>query len=155
MLPEVEEYRNELRHLRAEILEVFEGLDAEALNWKPLAQDTNSLYVLATHCIGSEHGWIAETLAQYPKTRNRDAEFVATAADLESLREKFAQTAQNTEKILDELSQENLQAGRPGYGVRHGSRIMTGREIILHVIEHLSEHLGQMRLMRQLWESRD
>jgi uncharacterized damage-inducible protein DinB len=116
----------------------------------PLPQGTNSLYVLATHAIGSEHGWIAEILGQAPPTRNRAAEFLARGENATALRAQFERTAKESEGILDQLSAQDLATTRTheGYGTQ------TLRWIILHVIEHYAEHLGQMRLTRQLWENR-
>jgi uncharacterized damage-inducible protein DinB len=154
MSSEIELYRERLRDLRAKVLKNLEGLDADALNWTPLAHATNSLFVLATHVNGSEHGWIFETLHQGSKTRNRAAEFEARGEAMTALRAQFDATARETEKILEDLSIKDLEETRQGLGVRHGSRVMTVREIILHVIEHYSEHIGAMELTRQLWENR-
>lgn len=148
MLPEMDQAIQHLHGLREHLLKTLEGLDAAALNWTPTAHGTNSLYVLATHSIGSEHGWIAETLAGYPKTRNRAAEFEARGADLAALRQHFAQVARETEAILSARTPEQLATTRPDE--RRGP--VTERWIVLHVISHLSEHLGQMYLTRQLWE---
>jgi uncharacterized damage-inducible protein DinB len=148
MLPEIAEAIEHLRELRAKVLKTLEGLDADALNWAPTNVATNSLYVLATHCSGSEHGWIFEILGRGEPTRNRSAEFLAQGIDLEGLREQSARVAQETETLLATRTRDDLMTTR----YREGFGDVSERWIILHVIEHYSEHLGQMFLTRQLWE---
>jgi uncharacterized damage-inducible protein DinB len=148
VLPEIQCYVETLRDLRANVLNTLDGVDAAGLNWTPTNDRTNSLFVLGTHCIGSEHGWIFETLHQGPKTRNRPAEFLAKGEDVRALGQQYEQTAKETEEILSALPEVSLATMRNTE--RHGS--VTARWIIVHVIKHYSEHLGQMYLTRQLWE---
>lgn len=148
MLPEITQALENLRVLRGKIFETLDGLDAGALNWSPTREGTNSLFVLATHCIGSEHGWMFEILGRGEQTRNRPAEFRAQGNDLTALREQYALVTQETETLLAARTPEELATTR--YRENFGD--VNERWIILHVIEHYSEHLGQMYLTRQLWE---
>ena len=149
MLPELQETLEHLRVLRAQVLQTLDGLGAEQLNWKPLAEGANSLYVLATHCIGSEHGWIFEVLGGGEKTRNRPAEFLAHGNDVNAIRERYAQVAQETETLLATRTLDDLLTTRE----RTPFGDVSERWIALHVVEHYSEHLGQMYLTRQLGEA--
>ena len=149
MLPELQESTEHLRVLRAKIFETLDGLDAEALNWSPTRENTNSLYVLAAHCIGSEHGWMFEILGRGEKTRNRPAEFLARGNDLSALRAEYERVTQETEMLLATRTAEDLLTMR----ARTNLGEVSERWIVLHVIEHYSEHLGQMYLTRQLWEN--
>ncbi len=148
MLPEISEAILRLRALRGKIFETLEGLDADALNWSPTDANTNSLFVLATHCIGSEHGWMFETLGHGAKTRNRSAEFAARASNLDALRAEYARVTQETETLLATRSSDDLSRRRENANFGPISE----RWIILHIIEHYAEHLGQMYLTKQLWE---
>ncbi len=148
MLTELQEAIENLRALRTKVLQTLDGLNADALNWSPTAQETNSLFVLATHCIGSEHGWMFEILGRGEKTRNRPAEFLASGTDLNALRAEYARVALETETLLATRTSEDLVSVRE----RSPYGDVTERWIILHVIEHYAEHLGQMYLTRQLWE---
>ncbi len=150
MTPEVSTYLERIGQLRGEVWKMLEGLDAAGLDWTPLPEDTNSLFVLATHAIGSEHGWIAETLADEPHTRVRSKEFLARGKNMGELRERFEATAVETERILGRLTEDDLEQVREQE--RHGK--ITVRWIMLHVIEHYSLHLGQMQLTRQLFEAK-
>ena len=150
MLPEIQEAILHLRDLRAKIFETLDGLNADALNWSPTQEGTNSLFVLATHCIGSEHGWIFEILGRGDKTRNRPTEFMAKGSDLTALRDEYARVTQETEALLATRTLADLWTTRE----RTNFGDVSERWIVLHVIEHYSEHLGQMYLTRQLWEGR-
>lgn len=150
MLPEISQALANLRDLRTKIFETLNGLDAQALNWSPTTEGTNSLFVLATHCIGSEHGWMFEILGRGEQTRNRAAEFQARGGDLAALREHYALVTQETESLLAARTAEDLYTTRH----REGFGEVSERWIVLHAIEHYSEHLGQMYLTRQLWEDR-
>lgn len=154
MLPEVAEYLNSIESRRAKIFTVLESSSREAWNWVPTGDETNSLFVIATHVIGSEHGWIYEILGRGEQTRNRAAEFVAMADiaakgnSLESLRGEYERVGNETREILSKLSEQDLSSTRD----RESHGTVSVRWIILHVIEHSCEHLGQMELTKQLWE---
>lgn len=148
MLPEIECYLDTLRDLRANVLKTLEGVDAAGLNWTPTNDGTNSLFVLATHCLGSEHGWIFETLHRGPKTRNRPSEFLAKGDDLGALRTQYAQAGRETQEILGALTEADLAKTRDAGA--HGT--VTARWIVVHVVKHYSEHIGQLYLTRQLLE---
>lgn len=149
MIPEIETYLERLNGLRSEIWQELEGLIPEGLNWKPLANETNSLFVLATHSLGAEHGWIGETIGREPKTRVREQEFFAAGSGIDDLRERFEANARESERILLGMTEKDLNEKRETTG--HG--VVTVRWAIIHVIEHYAEHLGQIRLTRQLWEN--
>ncbi len=150
MTPELQTLLDRINALRSNIWKELEGVDAAGLNWAPLAKDTNSLYVLATHCIGSEHGWVAETIGGEAKTRVRSLEFEARGNSMGELRDRFEATAAETRRIFGRLEEADLDRtiATQNYGT------VTVRWAILHLIEHFSEHLGQMRLTKQLWEAK-
>ena len=154
MLHEVSEYLNSIERQRAKIFATLENAPRESWNWAPSGDETNSLFVLATHVIGSEHGWIFEILGNGAQTRNRPAEFVAMADiaamgnSLDTLRAEYERVGNETREIFEHLTEQDLSTTR--YRESHGD--VSVRWIILHVIEHSSEHLGQMELTLQLWE---
>ena len=148
MLSEIAEYLDSINRQRTKIWKTLEAADPACLNWAPTNDETNSLFVLGTHVIGSEHGWIFEILGDGEKTRNRPAEFLAQGNSLDNLREEYEREAEETKRVLSALTSEDLQTTRNRES--HGD--VTVRWVILHVIEHSSEHLGQMELTKQLWE---
>ena len=150
MLLEVETYMERLRDARAEILKTLDGLSVDALNWHPLPDETNSLYALATHSLGAERGWLHELVGQRPIERDRAAEFRARGEDAAALRAAYETVARASEEILTRLAEPEMVALRG----KHASNMHTVRWCILHIVEHYNEHLGQMRLTRQMWENR-
>lgn len=148
MLPEVAEYLTSIESRRTKIFQTLEQADPQAWNWTPTNDETNSLFVLATHVIGSEHGWIYEILGNGAKTRQRPQEFVAKGTSLDALRAEYERVANETHQVLEDLTEADLTATHR----RDDRGDVTGRWIILHVIEHSSEHVGQMELTKQLWE---
>jgi len=150
MIPEVTEYLKAIDDRRTKIFEMLEQAPAEAWNWTPTNDETNSLFVIATHVIGSEHGWIYEILGRGEKTRNRSAEFLATGTGLDDLRAEYKRVANETRETLSALTNEDMSSLR--YRESHGE--VSLRWILLHVIGHSSEHLGQLELTKQLWEQK-
>lgn len=148
MLTEASEYLQSINRQRTKIFAVLEKAPIAALNWAPTNDETNSMYVIGTHVIGSEHGWIYEILGNGEKTRNRSAEFSVKGSGLDALRAEYQRVAQQTEKVLDALTEADMTTLR--FRESHGD--VTVRWILLHVIEHSSEHLGQLELTLQMWE---
>ena len=150
MLPEIQTYVEFLREAREQVTQVLDGMTAEGLNWHPLPDETNSLYVLAVHCLGAERGWLHELVGQRPIERDRAAEFHARGEEAGALRGAFDTTMRTSDEILARLIESDMGAMRG----KNASHMHSVRWCILHVVEHYSEHLGQMRLTRQLWENR-
>lgn len=150
MLTEISEYLSSIQGQHDRILKTLQAADPASLNWTPTKDETNSLFVLGTHVIGSEHGLIFELLGNGARTRNRPAEFLAQGTNLDSLRLEFQRVEQETIQILTPLTEDDLRTTR----FREGTGDVTVRWIILHLIKHLSEHLGQMELTKQLWEQK-
>jgi uncharacterized damage-inducible protein DinB len=148
MLSEIQSYISILRERRADMLQTLEGLSADALNWRPLPEDANALYALAFHSLGAERRWIHEVVGQRKIERDRAAEFRARGDDVSALRALYDVVTDESEEILARLVASDLEAIRPE------PQPHPVRWCILHVIEHYNEHLGQMRLTRQLWENR-
>lgn len=149
MSPEAQTYLERLREARAEILKTLDGLPADALNWHPLPDETNSVFALATHLLGAERRWLHHEVGQRKIERDRAAEFRARGEDLAPLRAAYDAVARESDEILARLDESEMAAQRGEAPDAHAVRWC-----ILHVIEHYSEHLGQMRLTRQLWENR-
>jgi len=144
-MSESQTYIERLRELRANTLKTLEGLDADGLNWKPTRKDTNSIFVLATHLIGSERYWLHQVVGQRAVERDRAAEFRARGTSADALRDSFDAVARASDEVLSQLAPAEFDATRSG---NYGSHSV--RWCILHVIEHYSEHSGQMSLTRQL-----
>ena len=66
------------------IVGALDGLEADELNWRPAGPETNSLFVLATHILGALDETLLGVLCGEPRSRDRDAEFVASNATAEA-----------------------------------------------------------------------
>ena len=150
MLLAVEMYERMIRQRRAAVLKILDGLNADALNWQLLSNETNSLYVLAVHLLGAERGWIHERVGGRKIERDRAAEFRSKGEDVAALRAQYASVERETKEILEHLTESEMDVSRDD-GKKDK---FTYRYCILHIIDHYAEHVGQMALTRQLWENR-
>lgn len=136
--------------------ECVAGFPAEALNWKPAGDGTNSVAVLTTHSLHSTRSWLCTALGEALPDRDRDSEFRVAEDDRDALLALFDDFASQCNALFDSPRQVDWAAIR-----RTHTRPDAGDAIqvpaawaLLHAVEHLREHLGQMQLTRQLWEAR-
>ena len=123
------------------------GLDEGTLNWRPLPK-ANSIAVLVTHIVGSELEMM-RSVRSVPTERDRDSEFRAEAgADrlLEMIdaadREMQELIAAATEGDFSELRPRGDRPPRPGI------------QWMISNYGHGREHLAQIELTKQLYDSR-
>ena len=133
--------------VHAKMREQIRGMDRGTLNWSPLPK-ANSLAVLVTHTLGSEREMI-RALRQIATDRDRDSEFrvESEAGDLLALldqadRELDEHVAALTPADLTELRPRGDRPPRPGI------------EWLVANYGHAREHLAQMELTKQLYDSR-
>lgn len=127
--------------------EQVRGMDHGTLNWRPLPK-ANSIAVLVTHSLGSEREMI-RALRHIASDRDRDSEFrvEAEAAGLLALldqadRELDEHVAALTPADLTEMRPRGDRPPRPGI------------EWLVSNYGHAREHLAQMQLTKQLYDSR-
>ena len=132
-----------------DLVACLEGLDSDALNWKPL-DDANSLYVLATHTMGNVRFNCLNVLCDLPITRDRDADFVATGASSADIVAHWNELKVQISNAIEELPPTELDRERDhaNYG------IIAGRELLIVVARHAAEHYGQAQLTRDLANAR-
>lgn len=123
------------------------GMDHGTLNWKPLPL-ANSITVLITHTLAAERDAL-RAVRLLANQRDREAEFKAEAdeADLLALldqadREISELTGAMTAADLTELRQRENRPPKPGL------------EWVLTNYGHSREHLAQIELTKQLYDSR-
>jgi len=152
MTTELQEYMAFFADYPREVAGLLDGLTAAELNWRPLEtgdQDvTNSLAVLVTHAAGSIEDWVVNVAGGQPVARNRAAEFLARASDVESLRQRLAAACAAAGQALQTLRPEQLDET-----VKAGDRQVTRRWALLHSVRHSTLHLGHIQLTRQLCEA--
>ena len=153
-----------LKESLGELRAAVEGVPAEALNWRPAGEETNSIAVLATHVLHSTRSWLAIAVGAPLPERDRPAEFLVTEDDpLALLRLVDEMSAQCTVLLRDaedvDWSATRGTHARPAKKAGDGSWQPGQEEVpaayaILHALEHLGQHVAHCSLTRQLWEKR-
>jgi uncharacterized damage-inducible protein DinB len=153
MLREIQDYLGILGELRTQVKNLLEGLPREAVDWRPIQGEgelsTNSPAAIVAHLAGSETYWMKEIIGRQPIHRNREAEFVTRQVSAPELKARLDAAAKSAEEVLSPLTGSQLEEGR-----KFRDRSMTVRESILHVIEHIAQHVGHLQLTHQLWLAR-
>ncbi len=154
MNTEISWYIERLEQLRDDVRQVLLGLDSDGLNWKPIPDTTNSIYMLAQQCVWVEQAWISQDMTGQPFPNdwldNENLEGIAEdAADLLFWLDEAATATACALTSLDSAALDE-----PIVVKRNSDEFQRmPRAIIVHVIEQYAECLGTMRLMRQLWEA--
>ncbi len=127
--------------------EQVRGLDHGTLNWSPLPK-ANSIAVLVVHTLGSEREVIL-SLRMIATERDRESEFKveAESADLLALLDR---ADQELDEHLGGLTVADLTELRP----RGDRPPRPGLEWLLSNYGHAREHLAQIELTKQLYDSR-
>jgi len=154
MIKEIQGYLTTMNELRDQMKSVLEGLPEEALDWRPIEGEgelaTNSLGVIVTHLAGSGTYLIKEVIGGQPVHRDREAEFATRRVNASTLKARLDGAVKIIEEVLSPLKESQMEEDR-----KYRDRTAKVRWIILHVIEHMAQHLGHMQLTRQLWLARD
>ena len=155
MSDEIDFYVAHLDGLRQRVRDVLLGLTADGLNWKPLPAGTNSVYNLAQHVAWVEQWLIGHELGgrSFPYDWSQGQDLSGSGEDAADLLVWLDEAATVTADVLSHLEPGALDETRRR--IEDGiERTRSLRWLVVDTIEHYAEHLGQMRLTRQLWESR-
>jgi len=127
--------------------EQVRDVDPGTLNWKPLPL-ANSIAVLITHSLGSEREMI-RAVRQLQTERDRDAEFKAeaNAAELLALLDR---ADREVDEHLGAITAADLTEMRP----RGDRPPRPGIDWLISNYGHVREHLAQIELTKQLYDSR-
>ena len=135
------------RDLHDKLREQVRGMDAGTLNWKPLPL-ANSVAVLIVHALGSEREMI-RAVRSLPTERDRDSEFRAEA-EAAGLLALLDEVDRELEEHLGAVTGADLTELRP----RGDRRPRPGLEWLISNYGHAREHLAQVELTKQLYDSR-
>ncbi len=128
----------------------LERLTDEQIWWRPNEQ-SNSIGNLLLHVSGNARQWIVCGLGGAPDARDRNAEFaqreVIARADLQSL---LKRTLADVDATLAQFNPSQLLDRRT---IQRSD--VSALEAILHVVEHVSMHTGQVILLTKLLTGRD
>jgi hypothetical protein len=136
-------YRDVHDNLRDQV----RGMDAGTLNWKPLPL-ANSVAVLIVHTLGSEREMI-RAVRSLPTERDRESEFRAEAESA-ALLALLDQADADLDEHLVAVTAADLTELRP----RGDRPPRPGLEWLLSNYGHAREHLAQVELTKQLYDSR-
>lgn len=131
------------------MLDALDELGEDAINTRPPLPGANSPYAIVHHCVQVADYWIGHVVAGRPTQRNRTAEFSATGS-LEDLRRQVADVRG---RLLDDLAGADLQGGPqnpPAPDYEGPEQALTCMGVLLHVLEELAQHHGQLQLSRDL-----
>ncbi len=160
MATEIDTYRRLFRELYAQVDEVLDGMDTEALLFKPFETSpwkgpSGSVGWIVAHAVSStvylmrmaefaagKVGW--EGVAG---DQGAD-EFNAANQDTAVMRARAKRTLATVNAILDGLTAADLEAERQH--PRRPERTITARHSVVHAIDHLSQHIGHAQLTRQI-----
>ena len=138
----IKSVRDELRI----VLRALDGITTEELNWRPQTGEANSLFVIATHVLGSTTVNVIEYLGGESVGRDRDAEFRASGESAELLLERGGVLLHRIEEIIQGLPDDVWDRE---YAHHSGERI-TGRGILHRVLTHNHVHGGEAMLVHDL-----
>ena len=132
------EYRTQLRL-------AVEALPADGLWWRANEQ-SNSVGNLLLHLNGNVRQWILGSVGGQPDVRHRAGEFAArTGPPPAALLADLDRTLDEVDRVLAALTDADLLQPRTIQG-----RDVTVLGAIFHVVEHFSQHLGQIILITKL-----
>ena len=133
--------------LHEKLREQVRGLDPGTLNWRPLPK-ANSIAVLVTHSVGSELEMI-RSVRSIATTRDRESEFKAES-DSSRLLEMIDAADREMDESIAALTPADLTELRP----RGDRPPRPGIEWLISNYGHAREHLAQIELTKQLYDSR-
>ena len=138
-----------------EMRDCISGLTPEALNRQPAGDDSNSIAVLANHSLQSTRSWLSVALGEPLPPRDRPSEFTTSAPDAAALLALVDALGSDCAALLQrpgavDWSISRATHARPDSG---SQRAVPAAWALLHAMEHLREHTGQMLLTRQLLEA--
>jgi hypothetical protein len=142
----VDFFQRALRYLSAEI----EGLDDDVLAWTP-AQGTTAISNIVLHLLGATTVHFRVAVGE-PRERDRDAEFSAPPLPAAELVARIGALERDLEAYRDRLTVSDLLTVRPR---PERGQVFTGLQVLLNSYGHLSAHIAQIELTRQLAQLRD
>ena len=127
--------------------EQVRGVDNGTLNWKPLPL-ANSVTALVVHTVAAERDAL-RAVRSIPNQRDQEAEFKAEA-DADALLALLDQADGELVELIAGVTAADLAEMRP----RGDRPPKPGLEWLLSNYGHAREHLAQIELTKQLYDSR-
>lgn len=133
---------------------VIGGLSAEALNWRPAGEETNSIAVLTTHAVHSTRVLLHVATGRPEPARDRPAEFLATVDGPEPLLALIDDLGADCFALLDAPGRVDWSAIRRRKRSTGEVIEMTAAWVLIHALTHLRGHTDEASLTRHVWSER-
>jgi hypothetical protein len=135
-----------------EMTRIVGELGDDLANRRPPVAGANSPYVILTHCLGVLEYWAGATVAGRAIERDRDAEFTAhgDVATLCRRAEDARKRLRDDLSGLDPLATPGSVRPNPADPVPYSE---TKGAVLLHILEELFQHLGQMEITRDMLQA--
>ena len=141
------------RAARDDMRESIENLPPEAINWRPPAPDTNSIAVMTHHSMLSTRQWFCVAVDEKQPERDRDSEFNVEYKDADSLVAMLEKTAAECLALISNDRTVDWSAVRTHWNPQTDIEV-SAAWAVMHALEHLREHVGEIALTRHLWDAR-
>ena len=145
--------REALRRSHTDMRAAVEGLPADALNWRPAGDGTSPIAAIANHALLSTRQWLSVAVGAPLPDRDRPHEFEFSARDTAELLALVDGLFEDCLSLVDKSREVDWGALRKHWDATRDIELFAAWAL-LHALEHLREHVGQMSLTRQLWERR-
>jgi uncharacterized damage-inducible protein DinB len=132
-----------------------DGASIDCLNWRPDSPDTNSIAVLAVHSMHSTRSWLSIAVGAPLPPRDRPSEFLTTADDSSAFHAFIDEMGRDCLSLLEHAAVDDWSSARRTHPrPRPGTDDQVSAAwALVHAMEHLREHVGQMQLTRQLFDA--
>ena len=123
----------------------------EAQIWARASENENAAGNLVLHLSGNVRQWITSSLGENPAPRDRDGEFSARGGtNTAQLKATLRSTVEEAIGVIQNLDTERLTRI---YKIQNYS--VSGLEAIYHVVEHFSQHAGQIMFITKMATGKD
>lgn len=117
--------------------------------WRIEKSISNSAGNLTLHLIGNLHTFIGKEIGKTNYVRNRELEFTQKNVPKKELIESIHNTIEMVKKSLSSLTSQDL---KKEYPIMKFPTVETNEYLLVHLINHLTYHLGQINYHRRLIE---
>ena len=148
MDPQVAAVHEVMEDLRGQLYRLLEGLEDADLN-RTYPGLQNTIGILVRHLAAAENYWVGGVAGGGSQARNRDAEFGRDPLTKTELMAALRAAQEVSEQVVAHLRAGDLET--PVQAQRGRGPVQTTKGFaLLHALQHLAYHLGQIRLMAAL-----
>lgn len=117
--------------------------------WVTLPNINNSAGNLSLHIIGNLQHFIGHIIGGSDYKRDRDAEFSTKNVARQSMIDDLQSTANMIEQVLASVNEEGMNRQFP---IQLNNQSYTTYDFVMHLLIHLSYHVGQVNYLRRALE---